>query len=96
MIECTIGLVNRHTIGVEQWAWKVGVASFPPGSGLEGKYMLAINSESWKTPSLTPQKLIKSNVSIFEFSKNVLQYPNFEQFFRRFPPGVEFEPFSIC
>jgi len=34
----------------------VGVAIYPSRSGLGTKQVLALNSESWKTPSSTPHK----------------------------------------
>lgn len=59
------------------------MAFFQPRNDFSEKYMIAINSESWKTPSLTPHKLPKAKQKILDFSKIGIRYLNFEQLLRK-------------
>ena len=52
-----------------------------PINDFSHKYMVPINSESFKTPSLTSHTLPKSKLSFFFFQKSN-RYHNFEIFFR--------------
>ena len=59
---------------------RLGVIIIQPINDFRDKYMVPINSESFKTPSLTSHTLPNIKLSICFCSKISIRYHNFEHF----------------
>ena len=75
----TFPLMDTFTELFEQPSYKSGVGIIQANNGFSDKYMVPINSESFKTPSLTPNTLPNSKqIFFYIFSKISIRYQNFE------------------
>ena len=74
----TFPLMDTFTELFEQPSYKSGVGIIQAINDFSDKYMVPINSESFKTPSLTPNTLPNSKTIFIYIFENLYSVQNFE------------------